>query len=86
MVGRAVLMALLIAVLLAGTPAHDCVTWARMVERIEQMAPAEVRKQRGVWLQAAAANRVTSMYVQSAINWLDAGLTSQQAWAECGSV
>lgn len=79
-------MSVLIALLLAGTPEQDCMTFARMVERIEQMAPAEVRKQRGVWLQAAAANRITNMYVQSAINWLDAGLTSQQAWAECGSV
>lgn len=63
-------------------PQGDCHAWARLVESVEAI-PVE-QHQWARWLHES--DSLTKRYIMSARNWLDAGLNSQQAWAECGSV
>ena len=64
----------------------DCMIWAQMVERMEAMTPAEIDAQRGAWLKDAQHSPLIKLYVGSALNWIDQGGTSKQAWQECGDI
>lgn len=64
---------------------QDCIRWAQMVERIEAIEPENREKHFAMWRAYTADNKITRMYLLSAINWVTSGGTSNMAWHECVS-
>ena len=64
--------------------ADDCQTRARLVEQLYAIPASERPAYYDELRYLAHHDRVVIKHVINAINWVEAGLSSEDAWRECG--
>ena len=64
----------------------DCPEWAEMVDRFEQTDPQDRRGTLAEWLALTKGSIEAQRTVMRAANWVEAGKSGADAWAECTSI